>query len=189
MLFCGEKWVNFKRNTAYISVFSIVRNMMFVQNGPLLVNGRSTESLVIKLSVLEAGWPHIMFPWECSVIFWKEYCPPLRNFQYGQTHVSYEQYKLCWTEKCLSHCFPMRNEFPLERNSESLRVLKCEWCKRRPAEEFQLLRDLSLLWKRKWRHCHTEEVIKMLCAENLIVEKRRASLHISKCRGLGKPVI
>jgi hypothetical protein len=44
-----------------------------------------------------------------------------------------------------------------------------------------VLRVLSLLWKRKWRHSHTEDVIKMLFAENLIVEKRRASLHISEC--------
>jgi hypothetical protein len=29
----------------------------------------------------------------------------------------------------------------------------------------------------------------MLFAENLIVEKRRASLHISECRGMGKPMI
>jgi hypothetical protein len=29
----------------------------------------------------------------------------------------------------------------------------------------------------------------MLFAENLIVEKRRARLHISECRGMGKPVI
>jgi hypothetical protein len=29
----------------------------------------------------------------------------------------------------------------------------------------------------------------MLFAENLIVEKKRASLHISEFRGMGKPVI
>jgi hypothetical protein len=29
----------------------------------------------------------------------------------------------------------------------------------------------------------------MLFAENLIVEKRRASLHFRECRGMGKPVI
>jgi hypothetical protein len=33
------------------------------------------------------------------------------------------------------------------------------------------------------RRCH------ILFAENLIVEKRRESLHVSECRGRGKPVI
>jgi hypothetical protein len=52
-----------------------------------------------------------------------------------------------------------------------------------------VLRVLSLLWKWKQRHSHTEDVIKMLFAENLIVQKRRASLHISECRGMGKPLL
>jgi hypothetical protein len=103
MLLCGENWVNFKRNTAYISGFSVARNIIFLQNGPLLVNGGSTVSLVIRLSmlcndtiyVILCAWPCIMYHWECWVIFWMEYCSPLRNYQYGQTHVSYEQYKLC----------------------------------------------------------------------------------------------
>jgi hypothetical protein len=80
MLFCGENGVNFKRNTAYISGFSVARNIIFLQNSPLLVNGRSTVSLVIRLSMLLAGWPSIMCPWECWVIFLKGILPTSQEF-------------------------------------------------------------------------------------------------------------
>jgi hypothetical protein len=39
------------------------------------------------------------------------------------------------------------------------------------------------------RHSLSEDVKKILFAENLIVEKRRESLHVSESKGLGKPVI
>jgi hypothetical protein len=41
-------------NTAYPSVFSSVRNIAFVQNSSIQVNGRSTVTLGIKPSMLEA---------------------------------------------------------------------------------------------------------------------------------------
>jgi hypothetical protein len=48
---------------------------------------------------------------------------------------------------------------------------------------FHVLWVLSLPWIWKQRHSLTEDVIKMKFAENLIVQKRRESLHNSKCRG------
>jgi hypothetical protein len=53
----------------------------FCQITPLL-NGRSTESLVRKLSMLEARGSSTIFPRENWVSFWKEYCLPLRNLKY-----------------------------------------------------------------------------------------------------------
>jgi hypothetical protein len=54
--------ITFKRNTAYLSGFSSGKNFTFVQTGSILVKGRNTVSLVIKVSMLEAGRPSIMCP-------------------------------------------------------------------------------------------------------------------------------
>jgi hypothetical protein len=53
--------LSFERDTAYL-VFSSVRNITFVQNSFIQVNGRSTISLGRKPSVLEAAGP-------CKLIF------------------------------------------------------------------------------------------------------------------------
>jgi hypothetical protein len=50
----------FERNTAYLSGFPCVRNITFVQNISIQVNGRSTVSLVRKSSMLEAGRSSIL---------------------------------------------------------------------------------------------------------------------------------
>jgi hypothetical protein len=44
----------FERNTAYASEISNVRDINFLQNSSIPVKGRSTISLVRKLSMLEA---------------------------------------------------------------------------------------------------------------------------------------
>jgi hypothetical protein len=44
-----------ERNTACHSVFSCVRNITFIPNSSIQVNGKSTASLVRKPLMLEAG--------------------------------------------------------------------------------------------------------------------------------------
>jgi hypothetical protein len=61
-----------ERNTAYLSVFSWMRNITFVQNGPIQVNGRRTLSLVRTLSMLEVGGSNTLFPCKNGVSMWKE---------------------------------------------------------------------------------------------------------------------
>jgi hypothetical protein len=50
-----------KRNTAYHSVFSCVRNITIVPNSSFQVNGTSTVSLARKASMFEAGRPRALF--------------------------------------------------------------------------------------------------------------------------------
>jgi hypothetical protein len=61
-----------ERNTAYLSVFSWMRNITFVQNGSIQVNGRRTLSLVRTLSMLEIEGSNILFPCEKRGNMWKE---------------------------------------------------------------------------------------------------------------------
>jgi hypothetical protein len=53
-----------ERNTPYLSVFSYVRIITFVQNSSIQVNGRSSISLVRKATMLEAGGSIILFSCE-----------------------------------------------------------------------------------------------------------------------------
>jgi hypothetical protein len=54
----------FENNTAYLSGYSCLRSITFVQNSSIQVNRRRTISLVRKLSVLEAGGSSTIFPCE-----------------------------------------------------------------------------------------------------------------------------
>jgi hypothetical protein len=54
----------FERNTAYLSGFSSVRNITFVENSSIEVNERTTVSLLRKPSMLEEGGANTMFPCE-----------------------------------------------------------------------------------------------------------------------------
>jgi hypothetical protein len=54
----------FERVTPYPSVFSSARNVTFVQNSSIQVNGRSPVSLGRKPSILEAGGSMTLLPYE-----------------------------------------------------------------------------------------------------------------------------
>jgi hypothetical protein len=84
-------------------------------------------------------------------------------------------------QKYLSHCVPMRIEFPLERNLVTLRVFNCQWCKRNLQRNFMCCG----FWACPENESRVILYQKILFAKNLIVEKRGESLHISKCRGRG----
>jgi hypothetical protein len=52
----------FERNTAYLSGFSIVRNITFVQNSSIEVKGRSNISFVRKSYMLKVLGSSTLFP-------------------------------------------------------------------------------------------------------------------------------
>jgi hypothetical protein len=54
----------FERNTPYFSGFESVRNITFVENSSIQVNGRSTVSFGRKSSMLEARGASTLFPCE-----------------------------------------------------------------------------------------------------------------------------
>jgi hypothetical protein len=83
----------FERNIAYLSGFSNVKNITFVQNSSIQMNGRSSVSHGRKPSVLESGWSYILFPCENRVNLWKE-CLLSESVLKWENHSLYEKYPL-----------------------------------------------------------------------------------------------
>jgi hypothetical protein len=50
-----------KINPPYFSLFSLVRNFTFVENSPILVNGKTTVSLVREILMLEVRGSSTLF--------------------------------------------------------------------------------------------------------------------------------
>jgi hypothetical protein len=65
--------LSFERNTVYLSGFSSVRNISFLQYSSIQVNWGSTVSLGRKPSMLEEGRCSTLFSCENWVSMWKEY--------------------------------------------------------------------------------------------------------------------
>jgi hypothetical protein len=109
-----------ERNTAYLSVFSWMRNITFVQNGPIQVNGRRTLSLVRTLSMLDVVGSNTLFPcengvsmgkeclWTNSISKWRiSHCLKNTNFtQIGETPVVHGTV-LCVRDKSVFHLFSL----------------------------------------------------------------------------------
>jgi hypothetical protein len=81
--------VPFDRNTAYLSDFSRGRNITFVQNGSIKVNGRRTFCLIRKKSISDAGVCGTLYPKRLEI-------PINRNAAYlsrfpSVTHINFLQ--------------------------------------------------------------------------------------------------
>jgi hypothetical protein len=115
-----------------------VCNINFVQNSSSQVSGRSTVSLVRKLSMLEAVMCSTLFSCENwvsllqeylqfeSILMWKNHLfYESTHFRWnGETHVSY------WTIQCVRgrivlHIASVWDELPVERNTVYHSVFSC----------------------------------------------------------------
>jgi hypothetical protein len=118
-LFSWGNWVDFVRNTAYLSGISNVKNMTFVQNSSIQVDGRNTVSLLWKQSMLEAGGSSTLFSFgNCftllkeyllseSVLKWVIHFTKSIHFkQNGETHVSHGKIQ-CIRGQSLLHTFSL----------------------------------------------------------------------------------
>jgi hypothetical protein len=87
----------------YLSVFSWVRNITFVQNCPIQVNGRSTVVLVRESLTLEAIGSSNFLTIVNSVSCLKEYCLPLSVFM-AEEHQPFAKSSLSseWKKHCSS---------------------------------------------------------------------------------------
>jgi hypothetical protein len=83
---------------AYLSVFSWVRNINFVQNQPIQVNLRSTVALDRESLLREERGSNILLSIVNCVSGWKDYCLPFSIFM-GEEH-----------HRCAKNSFQMNGE-------------------------------------------------------------------------------
>jgi hypothetical protein len=106
-------------NPVYLSGFSSVRSINFVQNSYFQVHGRNTIPLVWKSLVWEAGWTITFFPMRIELPFegntvYVSGFSSVRNINtvqkssvqmYGKTNISLVRYSSMLESGGLAHCF------------------------------------------------------------------------------------
>jgi hypothetical protein len=95
----------FKRNTAYLSGLESVRNITFVPNSSIQLNGTSTVCLGRKLSMVESEGPSTLLLNVNLVTHSRIYCVALSVFIWVEHHLFVKVPNSCERKR---HCFSFK---------------------------------------------------------------------------------